>query len=642
MTIPDLHDLLHQAFDVERAGRFDQARSLLLQAIAQAPASDLGQEARLRLGKLQIYGGPPMYDAAETTLTNAREHAVKTRARHQEATAIHLLALLARQRGLRDQARELLNQSPEPNLAAELVETPGMTLAQYFHYTALLAMDRGDLNTAERVCFRAHGIYKERGHRAGLAEVSDTLANLMIRRGKPQRALAFARHSLEHKQRLGDRFGEAISLGTIGRAHMLLANYGEARVAFQQNLDIAREINDQRGVGIMLNSLGEVCHLLKEPEKALEYYRLNLADDRGPINAMFAHLGMGWVFLASNRVEEAETEFAQIVQLQESRSGLDFLANAVDGLRGGIAWRRGEGEVGERLLQQSSAAMAKANQQLDTIPLQYDLRDLYQRQGRVPEAVQVMAKALDLLNDFGAERGVRDVEEWMRVVDSPALTRLALERHFPEYLVEGILKGELVSKPPRRQVITVLFSDVRNFTKMAEGLKPEAVVEILNEWYTEATRAIHKQGGIVDKFIGDAVMALFGVPEPRHDSSACAIRAALDMRDALIALNLRNQVLGNYEISIGIGIHTGEAVVGFIGSPTRQSYTAIGDVVNIASRLESLTKDVNRDIAISAATEQASLVRSVAETEYLGMHKLKGKEVQTAVYAVCGRRNPQP
>src|SRR4029077_13403588 len=135
-------------------------------------------------------------------------------------------------------------------------------------------------------------------------------------------------------------------------------------------------------------------------------------------------------------------------------------------------------------------------------------------------------------------------------------------QHLPDHVVDGILSGRLSRRVSHKQEVTVLFCDVRNYTNLSEGLPPEQVVELLNEWFTVATRAIRRHGGIVDKFIGDAIMALFGIPEPRDDDAARAVLAALEMRDALASLNLRRRALGLKQIEVGIGINTGEAVVG--------------------------------------------------------------------------------
>ena len=177
---------------------------------------------------------------------------------------------------------------------------------------------------------------------------------------------------------------------------------------------------------------------------------------------------------------------------------------------------------------------------------------------------------------------------------------------------------------------------------LSEGLTPEQVVELLNEWFAEATRAIRRHGGVVDKFIGDAIMAVFGVPGRRDDATADAVRAAIEMRDALASLNLRRRALAQREFQVGIGINTGEAVVGFIGSHLQQSFAAIGDVTNTASRLETATKDYpGCDILISQATEDVQRRLGVAETTFLGLAALKGKEQKVPVYQVIGPREPR-
>jgi adenylate cyclase len=144
---------------------------------------------------------------------------------------------------------------------------------------------------------------------------------------------------------------------------------------------------------------------------------------------------------------------------------------------------------------------------------------------------------------------------------------------------------------------------------------------------------------VVDKFMGDAIMGLFGVPEASDRAAADAVRAALEMRDTLSAMNLYQKALGGREIRIGIGIDTGQAVVGFIGSHRRRSYTAIGEPVNTASRLESATKrHAGCDILISKRTEEGQERYKVAETEYLGSESLKGISQGVPVFKVLGPR----
>ncbi len=629
-----VRDLLDQALKAERAGHFVEARDKLRAALAGAETAE-ALDARLRLAKLLIYAGAPSYEEAESHLVIAQSQAEKESFPRQAATAIHLRALLERHRGHYDEALRLLDTSPAP----KQLSAPGPETAQWFHYRGLILAGKGELSNAERLYFRAYQVYQEVHYAPGQGEVCDSLANLLLRLGKSRTALTFAQRSLELKKQVKDRLGEAITLGTIGRIHLLQARYPEAWDAFTQNLAIAHELKDQRGIGIMLNSLGEVALLQKNLSVAADSYGRSLEVKSGPYHAIYAHLGLARVQLETNQADKAAASCGEAAKLLEQHPSIHGLSDFLAGLRGTLAWRNGDSVQGERLLNQAIDSLCQQGHPLDTIPLLYELRDLHQRAGQIAQAVKVMARALELLSECGSERGMDDAEEWLHQVDCPSLTRLALEQHLPDHVVEGILNGRLSRRVSHKQEATVLFCDVRNFTPLSEGLPPEQVVELLNEWFTEATRAIRRYGGVVDKFIGDAVMALFGVPQPRDDAAADAVRSALEMRDALSALNLRQRVLGGKEFEIGIGIDTGEVVVGFIGSHMRQSYTAIGDTVNTASRLESATKDYpGSDILISEKTQEGQQRFGVAETAFLGYETLKGKKQKVSVYHVQGLR----
>jgi class 3 adenylate cyclase len=628
------NSLIDQALQAERLGRFDEARDKLRQAIT-GDETPHALDARLRLGKLLVLGGRSNVAEAEQVLLEARREAEHQGAPRMAATAIHLLALLERGRGNLDQATRLLEESP----ALKQAGAPGPSMGQYFHYRGLVEADRGQVSYAERLFFRAHQVYQESHHDPGLAEVCDSLANLLRRCGNSQAALAFGRNSLELKRRLCDRWGEAITQGTLGRAFLVLARYDEAAEAFSQDLAIARDLGDERGVGIMLNHLGEVALLRHDLEAAARYYQESLVPDRGPLNSAHAELGIASVHLAAGRLDEAEAAGGRAAALIAANPWIAGLSDNVTGLRGAIAWRRGDHDLGQRLLEEAIAAVEKQQQPLDTVSYLYELRDLHQARGDTARAVAVMTQTLDLLAECGSERGVADIEEWLRTVDAPGLTRLALQRHVPGYLVEEVLSGRMARPKPTRQEVTVLFCDARNYTHLSEGLEPEMVVELLNEWFGVATRAIRRHGGIVDKFIGDAIMAVFGVPEPRADDAGRAVRAALEMRDALASLNLRRHALGLKQIEVGIGINTGPAVVGFIGSHSQQSFAAIGDVTNTASRIESKTRDFpGCDILIGETTEAIQQQLAVAETTYLGLAELKGKGQKVPVYQVLGPR----
>lgn len=204
-----------------------------------------------------------------------------------------------------------------------------------------------------------------------------------------------------------------------------------------------------------------------------------------------------------------------------------------------------------------------------------------------------------------------------------------------EKLLQGQLKlgGELCW-------VSVLFSDIRSFSTLSEQMKPQEVVAFLNEYLTEMAIAIRPWGGYINNFIGDAIVAIFGAPLYQANTEWCAVGAALSMRDRLEKLNQKRIKRGELPISTGIGISTGEVVAGQIGSLERLLYTVIGDAVNVASRLEGLTKQYTPyTILINEQTASALQDNPEILLKNLGQIKVKGRQQSVEVYAVL---NEQP
>lgn len=191
--------------------------------------------------------------------------------------------------------------------------------------------------------------------------------------------------------------------------------------------------------------------------------------------------------------------------------------------------------------------------------------------------------------------------------------------------------------------VTLLFSDIRGFTSLSERLDPETVIELLNEYLDEMAEVVFRHGGTLDKFIGDAVMAFWNAPVRVADHPVRAVEAALDMLDELEALNDRwASDDAPARLAIGIGINTGEAIVGNIGSLNRKlDYTAIGDTVNLASRLEGLTKAYGSSIIVSEGTRQ-ELPEGTYDLRPIDEVKVKGKEESVQIYELRGRKGGPP
>ncbi len=213
---------------------------------------------------------------------------------------------------------------------------------------------------------------------------------------------------------------------------------------------------------------------------------------------------------------------------------------------------------------------------------------------------------LDLLNAVAVQTGVAlDTVHAHEALQREAQAREKYERFLPQQLVDDVLldPNKEVKPGGRRQTLTVLFADLRGFTTLSEAHTPEVVVDLLNRFFTLMSEVIFRHGGTLDKYIGDGVMALFGAPYSTERDAVKAVRAAVEMQRSVVTFNQELAAAALPTIGLGIGVNTGPAIVGFIGSETRLDYTAIGDTVNLAARLEHLAKA--GQIIISEYTMQA-------------------------------------
>ena len=220
--------------------------------------------------------------------------------------------------------------------------------------------------------------------------------------------------------------------------------------------------------------------------------------------------------------------------------------------------------------------------------------------------------------------------------------RKAFSRFVPSQIIDELVKNadqsDKVNVGEKRDV-AILFSDIRSFTSISERNKPETIVAFLNRYFTVMCTIIKKHGGTIDKFIGDAIMALFGAPVSYEDNSRRAVAAAYEMRQALETVELEDLVMPEgMKFNIGIGIHYGDVIVGSIGSNDKTDYSVIGDNVNLASRMEGLTKNYGSMILVTDAVKndiyKMSGDTAGFEFRYLDDVKVKGKEKAVPIYAI--------
>ena len=204
-----------------------------------------------------------------------------------------------------------------------------------------------------------------------------------------------------------------------------------------------------------------------------------------------------------------------------------------------------------------------------------------------------------------------------------------LTRFLPDQVVQRVLASGTEALAPVQREVTILFSDIRGFTALSETLEPKAVLALLDDYFGRMTQVVKGHDGVVGKFIGDGLLAFWGVPDHLEDHAVHATRAARDMRAVLRELNAERIASGAPELAIGIGIHTGVVAAGLLGG-TQAEYTVIGDAVNVASRVESMTKELGVDLLFTHATW--SQLQTPDRARHIATVPLRGRKESVELY----------
>jgi adenylate cyclase len=220
-----------------------------------------------------------------------------------------------------------------------------------------------------------------------------------------------------------------------------------------------------------------------------------------------------------------------------------------------------------------------------------------------------------------------------------------IKQTFSKFVSKSVV-DELLKYPEKlklggeKKILTVLFSDIRGFTSISEKVTPEALVDHLNEYLQEMTDVVIEYNGTLDKYVGDEIMAFWGAPIPQEDHALRACKAAVEMMNKLHKLNEKWMELGKPELDIGIGLNTGDMVVGNMGSSSRMDYTLMGDNVNLGARLEGTNKVYKTNIIISEFTYEH--VKEDIIARELDLIRVKGKELPVKVYELIDIKSDSP
>ncbi len=266
---------------------------------------------------------------------------------------------------------------------------------------------------------------------------------------------------------------------------------------------------------------------------------------------------------------------------------------------------------------------------------------------RVTRPLYEMRKVIDSIARGNFETNVpqfpggefAEMSKSLTTMEAGLRERDTVKNAFSGYISHQVLdavlsSGGVSSLSGERRRITVLFADIRGFTTLSETMQPEDVVQLLSDFFDRMVDVVMRNHGTIDKFLGDGMMAIFGAPLADPYQEEHAVRAALEMQAELRTLREKWQAEGRHPFRIGIGINSGNAIVGNIGSKEHMEYTAIGDTVNLASRLESESKTVGVEILVSESTHDGT--RPVFKWKDAGALHVKGREEAVQAYSVEG------
>jgi adenylate cyclase len=428
------------------------------------------------------------------------------------------------------------------------------------------------------------------GARAGVQRTADVLARFLARATvRGERAVAVARLVLALLA-----FGQYLAF----HVGLLFAGHPKA-LTFSAGLVLA--------AGYSIFTLRK----LRTRDRLLPYLVASVAVDAATVGIVLAGILL-W----------PRADYAGIVRVPD----IAMLVLAI--VAAGIRLSRPVAAAGAVLLSAVGALAVAADLRLNAGHVSYTAEDLTTLAvlllGAALFAWAIAARTRKLVYE-GADAALRAerVRQRLGIYVSEEVARAALAA--PEMRIGG-----------RRQDAAVLFSDLRGFSSYAETLSPERLVGELNAYLDAMVRAVRSGGGVVDKFIGDAIMVVFGIPEPERDDAARALRTAATMQEALAEHNAERARAGRPALAHGIGVHYGPVVAGNIGNVERLQFTVIGDVVNLASRLEAATKTMGVPALLSAdvvaAARNAPTGKDLPALRALGRTAVRGREGEIDVY----------
>jgi class 3 adenylate cyclase len=489
---------------------------------------------------------------------------------------------------------------------------------------------------------------KSRAARYYSSRVSDTYAQVLQSIGFYADALVLFQESLKIKKTFKDEPAVALTHGNLGRLYFEIGNFQKGLKHLQLDLKITRKTGGHESLlSKLMNqaAMGMIeMNKFKTAKKIIEQ-SLIYAESSGPESSFFAMYTMAYYFLQTretvftqkiiSKLQEIHLEKAEDIYTGIYQSRIDYLSAMLALLVDKPSEAIGFFKKSEKVFIDDFS-----NSLTEKARFYYNMSEAYYRSGLLNESSAQLRKALSFLDKTENTPLRKKYEETLKERFRDAWLLHSAGRFIGQGQIETILDGtgEDVSRSETTEV-GVMFSDIRDFTKLAEGMNAGDLVELLNKYLSTMSKYIHLQGGNIDKYIGDAIMASF-YPNDKSGMSAAekSCISALMMKYELRRFN-RYLPSGTPEIQAGIGINFGTCVCGLIGTAEKKSVSVIGDTVNTASRIEGLTKLLGADIIISEPLYGQLPGNHIFIIRPLGKYKLKGKNIPVVLAELMGIDN---
>ncbi|HOO55201.1 MAG TPA: tetratricopeptide repeat protein [bacterium] len=660
---------LELAEQLDLRGRWEEANRVYQKVIENINSSESKYQRGLALalagmGNYRIH--MKKYDEAESELLRANEHARKIDDAYCLSKVSYYLGLTYSKKGLDEKgvrffeealdiAGDLDAERENVTLEARICNQLGFVEAKdkrfesaigYFQRAIDLVRDyptdvalgetyrllgdihceRGQNMQSERALKKALAIYERAGASFEVARVYKSIGTNLLATGDLDKANFFFNETINMLEKLGIESDLPMAYSYKARICIMREEFKQAEELFTKDFNIAKKADNRHSLAYSYYHLGCIRRLLNRTHSAEDFLKRSL-DLFSEVNnvTMAAMVMLELAMCTSERKDfKSATDFAAKAQEIFDKKGRNTAEIAyVLKVRAVILCRAKRWQMSKRCFEDCLRIHEKLNQvTLELAEAHYEFALFWKERNDKKEATNHLISSVELAEKLGLEKKRSNYLALLNQINPEAGAKIRLSQFMDKAAVEQISKG----KPGEgltveRRNITVLFTDIRSFTTISESLELGELTSFLNDFYNSVTQVVMKFQGQVNKFIGDAVMAIFNIDGSLEDHTEMAVRAAVDLVRTISEVNLIRKKRGEIEINVGIGVNTGEALLGSFGSSVRTDYTAIGDNVNIASRLQ--TQAGPGEIVVSEVVHD--IVSEMVTAEDMGEKPLKGK-----------------